>query len=131
MAQNGEARMRTSVISAAGILAVCIPLGLWAAEVEDGSRKKLQGSYTIYSLDLGDTLPPTLKDAKLNMSIEDSMARKIYSYMGKSSEIRDACSDKTIRQKGDLTCLMDGPGQYRCGIGINLKTGKSINGMIC
>jgi hypothetical protein len=123
--------MRPHIAVVLVTIAACAPLALWAQSQDDGSRKRLQGTYHLYSLELGDTLPPTLKDSKLNLDFEGAMARKIYYYMGKSSEHLDECSRRILRKRGDLTCSESEPGKYSCSIGVNLKTGKTTLGTIC
>ena len=123
--------MRPQIAILLVIGATCAPLALSAQSRDDGSRKPLQGTYSLYSLDLGDTLPPTQKDSKLNLQFEGAMAQKMYYYMGKSSEHRDQCSGQVLRERGDLTCFESDPGKYGCSLGVNLKTGKTTPGTIC
>jgi len=111
----------------AGIAAAVLCAGEFALAKAISNDGKLTGEYQIYSGDLGDSGPPTANDAKVNLSITGAAARAMYTQMGRRAETR-GCA--VVRQRGDLICENNN-GEFVCGIGINLKTGKTTVGMIC
>jgi hypothetical protein len=99
-----------------------------ALAADETGYRPLTGEFTLYSRDIGDLGPPTSRDAKINLQITGAAARQMYLHMGRDSEIRDGCA--AYRQRGALTCEKGGNG-FSCSLGVNLKTGKAINGSIC
>lgn len=43
----------------------------------------------------------------------------------------DECSDLPKKTAGELVCLEDKPGDYRCDVGINLRSGKAVGASVC
>ncbi len=98
------------------------------------ARKPISGDYIIYSGYLGDMSSPQEGKKKLAIEISGRAARDIFNSIG--PDIRDACgagNGVRIREKddGNLTCIRREKGEYSCHFGFDLKTGKSIGGIIC
>ena len=90
--------------------------------------------YLLYSGGLGDVSKPSASDTKLNILLSDKAAKDLFDHLGKDKY--DACSAgmgirvRAIPGNG-LSCVRYADGQYSCGIGIDMKTGKLSAGMIC
>lgn len=105
-----------------------------------GAWRPLRGaSYLVFSGDeLSDRDAPTSKDRKLSISIEGRAAKEIFDSIGPDS--REMCSSEKgdrERDKGGVQCSYTAkdaakPGMgYRCWIGVNLVTGRSIPTVAC
>lgn len=94
--------------------------------------KPLKASYSIYSGELGEQEAPTQSDRKLAIEITGQQAKEIFDSM--YPDFKPTCSGEKgdrDRRKGNLYCAYH-PGEgYRCFIGVDLRTGKSIAGGIC
>lgn len=101
----------------------------------DGSYKSFKGRYLVYSGDLGEQAPPTIRDRKAGFMIEGPLAKEMFDAIG--PDLKEACGASAtlrIREKGDLDCTHDKDtpaAPYTCHFGLNLRTGKSIGGSIC
>ena len=94
--------------------------------------KPLHGSYMIYGGGLGDPWEPTLGDASIAVSVKGSAAKAIFDQLGR--DVKDDCTAGTgirIRRRAELECLKEKTGEYSCHFGFNLKSGKSIGGILC
>jgi hypothetical protein len=72
--------------------------------------------------------PPSVKDAKISISLGGKMAADMYRYMGPSAQLKADynCGDFERREKGQLSCKRDSKtGAAYCHINFNLKTGKA------
>jgi hypothetical protein len=90
-------------------------------------------AYKVYGLGLGDEGPPTTKDAKIAFEVSGLAAKRMFDAMG--PDRKDECnpeSKERYRSKNDqrLFCMTD-EGRYLCYFGFDLKSGKSIGGIIC
>ncbi len=95
-------------------------------------HKPLKASYSIYSGELGEEAAPTQTDRKLAIEVTGEAAKQIFDSM--HPDFKPSCSSEKgdrDRRKGDLYCTYHPNEGYRCFIGINLRTGKSIAGGIC
>jgi hypothetical protein len=107
----------------------------YAAKPWDGSYATFKGEYLIYSGDLGDEAAPTSSDRKTAFMLEGDVAKNLFESIG--PDLKDACgtsSGTRLRQKGNLDCTYYKGAKsspYVCHFGINLQTGKGINGSIC
>lgn len=94
--------------------------------------KPLRGSYRIYGGGLGDPWEPTPGDAKIAVSLEGSAAKAIFEQLGR--DVKDDCTEGMgirIRRRAQLECLKEKAGEYSCHFGFDLKSGKSIGGILC
>ena len=105
-----------------------------AAETASTGHKKITGVYRIYGGGLGDPIAPSTKDAKIMLSVDGKMAKEIFDAIG--PDVKDSCTEQTgdrIRKKDDdhLFCSRTPQGEYFCNLGFDLKSGKSIGGIVC
>lgn len=96
--------------------------------------KKLNGTYLIYGGELGDTFKPTPDNKKIAIAIEGPGAKSLFDAIG--PDIKNICGTEDgtrIREKdnGSLACSRSKRGEYQCHFGFDLRTGKSIGGIIC
>jgi hypothetical protein len=94
--------------------------------------KPLKGSYLIYSGELGEQEAPTQIDRKLAIEVTGQMARDMFTSM--PPDFKPTCSGEKgdrDRRKGNLYCTCHNGKEYRCFIGLNLRTGKSIGAGSC
>jgi hypothetical protein len=101
-------------------------------DVLDGKGTPITGDYVIYSGALGDSGLPTPKEAKASIRFSGKLASDLYRNLGPAAD-RESCdpADKE-RSRGDLDCVLrGGKGPAECWIGLNIKTGRSIGGVIC
>jgi len=108
---------------------------VYSAELTD-EYKPLQATYSIYSGEMGDERGmPTATDRKLAIAIEGRSAKEIFDSMG--PDFHPTCSQEKgdrDRRKREVYCsysAKDGVKGYRCWIGIDLRTGKSIAAVSC
>jgi hypothetical protein len=101
-----------------------------------GAWEQLQAKYTIFSgQQLAGREAPTLTDRKLAIAIEGQPAKEIFDSIG--PDRHPTCSqDKgdRDRRKGGVQCTYSPEGNgkdYRCWIGVNLRTGESIPTVSC
>lgn len=97
-------------------------------------HKPITGQYGIYGGGLGDPVAPGKSDSKIAISIEGKMAKEMFDAMG--PDVKDACTEGTgdrVREKdnGNLSCMRTRKGEYFCNFGFDLRTGKSIGGVVC
>lgn len=101
----------------------------------DGDYAKATTRYMIYSGTLGEKEPPKAGNSKVSLLIEGQLARELFNAIGPDQ--KQACGASTgvrIRERGDITCAFDRelkPAPFTCYVGLNLKTGKSMEGAIC
>ena len=94
--------------------------------------KPFKGSYLIYSGELGEQEAPTPNDRKLAIEVTGQPAREMFDSM--RPDVQPTCSNEKgdrDRRKGDLYCTYHPGEEYRCFIGVDLRTGKSIAGGTC
>jgi hypothetical protein len=75
--------------------------------------------------------PPTSKDRKVSITFTGVFAKDVFSRIG--PDLEDACGASPMhreRQRGDLSCTLDGKA-YVCHLGLNVVTGKNMEGLIC
>lgn len=91
-----------------------------------------KAGYVVYSGELGDTYAPTAKDAKITIVLSGSAARDMFNALG--TDRADACKDEEstrVRYRDNIVCQRNKSKRHVCHIGFDLKTGKSIGGIIC
>ncbi len=101
-----------------------------------GAWKPLQAKFTIFSgQQLAGREAPTATERKLAIAIEGQPAKEIFDSIGPDRRL--TCSqDKGDRDriKGGVQCTYSPEGNgkdYRCWIGVNLRTGESIPTVSC
>jgi hypothetical protein len=99
-----------------------------------GPHKKVAGVYRIYGGGLGDPVVPSPKDKKIMFSVEGNAAKEMFDAMGPDKP--DVCTEGTgirvrTRDKDNLFCSRSEKGEYSCNFGFDLRTGKSIGGIVC
>jgi hypothetical protein len=78
--------------------------------------------------------PPTPTDKNLSLRFEGQTAKDLFENIGPDVKKAKACTDDPDyreRHRGDLTCVYWKSSGYRCLLGLDLRSGKSINGGIC
>jgi hypothetical protein len=106
----------------------------FGADKSPSGHTKLDGVYRIYGGGLGDPVAPTAKDKKIMFSLEGKAAKDMFESMG--PDVKDACTGESgdrVRKKddGNLFCSKTEAGEYFCNFGFDLRTGKSIGGIVC
>lgn len=94
--------------------------------------KPFKGTYWLYSGTLIDRDAPTRTDRKISISITGPAAKEMFDSMYPDDKI--ACSTEKgdrERSKGNIYCAYRPREGYTCAVGFNLRTGESIEGMIC
>lgn len=91
----------------------------------------LKGRYAIYSGELGEQQAPTRNDRKLSLIIDGQPAKEIFDSM--SPDDKTACGSEGARSrtKGNTWCSYQPQRGYKCYLGLDLRTGKSIAGGMC
>jgi hypothetical protein len=94
----------------------------------------LTGNYMIYSGGIGDPQNSIRNEKKIAIEIDGKAAKEIFNAIG--PDVPDVCgasADLRIRKKNDgaLSCSRSFRGEYRCHIGFDLQSGKSIGGVVC
>ena len=115
----------------ADMLTLCLAFAL-TIPAQAQTPELLKGRFILYGGDLGDWNSPPKLGAKIRLEIDGMAANKMYSQLGPRAQIEDCSpSDNKIRRRGDLMCVREPSGAAHCLIGVDLKSGKSINGSIC
>ncbi|MDR3526997.1 MAG: hypothetical protein P4L57_06920 [Rhizomicrobium sp.] len=112
---------------AAVIFMVCANAG-------DGWKPKpLTGEFMLYSGGLGDSGTPTKSNAKINFRIYGDAARQMFENMSAKSQKPNICAGygNVMRVRGNIECDKAPEGSIECFIGIDLKSGKTVYGVIC
>lgn len=94
--------------------------------------KPVDGTYLVYAGELGNERAPTQNDRKLAVEITGPAAKEVFDSM--YPDFQPTCSGgkgDRDRRKGNLYCTFHSGNGYRCFIGLNLRTGKSIAGGTC
>ena len=102
------------------------------ADAVDHHPATVTGSYLIYSGELDDMDLPNRKDAKISLEIKGALAKDMFKHL-RSRAAAEGCEEGVeVREKGDLICYRDlGTKEVTCHFGLDLKSGKLINGVIC
>jgi hypothetical protein len=99
-----------------------------------GPHRKLEGVYRIYGGGLGDPVTPSAKDRKVMFSITGAAARELFDALGPDK--KDVCTAGSgtrvrARDNDNLFCMRAAEGDYSCNFGFDLRSGKSIGGIVC
>lgn len=101
-------------------------------ETWDGRPKPLKGDYQVYGGTLSEAVPPTKQDRKVAFMFTGPLGKDLFDQIG--PDLKEACGagpDHRTRRKGDLSCNWTKDDGYACYFGLDVPTGKSINGSIC
>ncbi len=90
--------------------------------------------YAIYGGGLGDPVAPQKSDTKIAFEVKGKLAKSMFDAMG--PDVKDVCTEGSgtrVRKKDheNLSCMLTKKGEYFCSFGFDLRTGKSIGGIIC
>lgn len=92
----------------------------------------LTGDYYQFGGTLGEKTLPTAKDRKLSLMLTGPLAKDLFDHIG--PDLKDACGagpEHRERNRGDLVCIWEKSDGYACYIGLDVRTGKSMAGVIC
>ena len=100
----------------------------------DTGHSRFSGVYRVYGGSLGDPVAPTHSDSKVMFAIRGSAAKDMFNAM--APDVRDECtagSGIRMRKKDDenIVCMLTKAGTYSCNFGFDLKSGRSIGGILC
>lgn len=97
-----------------------------------GENKPPNGSYSIYSGQLGEKTAATASDRKIAIEITGKPAKEMFDSMYR--DFQPTCSGEKgdrDRRKGNLCCSFSPGVGHRCFLGVDLRTGKTIAGARC
>jgi hypothetical protein len=108
--------------------------GAAGADQPLGPHRKLEGVYRVYGGGLGDPIAPTAKDKKVMFSVTGRAARELFDTLGPDK--KDVCTAGNgtrvrARDNDNLYCMRSAEGEYSCNFGFDLRSGKSIGGIVC
>jgi len=92
----------------------------------------LKGRYALYAGELGEKTAPTRNDRKLAIEITGQAAKDMFESM--YPDYHPTCSNERgdrDRRKGQLYCAYSVQVGYRCFLGYDLRSGKTIAGASC
>ena len=90
-------------------------------------------TYSIYSGEPGERQAPTHGERKLAIAIEGKAAKEIFDSLYPDAK-GVTCTDEKgerLRRKGEVWCSYRPSDGYRCFVGFDLRTGKSLSGASC
>jgi hypothetical protein len=121
-------------ILGSGVLVALLCSAIYASGQDAwiGENRPFSGLYSIYGGELGEEVAPTRNDRKLSIEITGAPAKEMFDSM--YPDFQPTCSGEKgdrDRRKGNLYCSYSAGGAYRCFLGYNLRTGKSIAGASC
>lgn len=105
----------------------------YATENWTWQYKPLAATFSIYSGELGERQPPTKNERKLAIAIKGDAAKEIFDSLYPDSKDATCTSEdgERLRRKGEVWCSYRPSDGYKCFVGFDLRTGKSIGGGIC
>lgn len=95
--------------------------------------KPLAATYSIYSGEPGEREAPTQNDRKLAIAIKGDAAKEIFESLYPDAK-GITCTDEKgerLRRKGEVWCSYRPSDGYKCFLGFNLRTGRSVSGASC
>jgi hypothetical protein len=101
-------------------------------QLQAAPQKPLSADYVIYSGNLDEQLAPTQADRKISISVSGKPAKDIFESI--YPDIKVECiteKGERERRKGNVWCYYMPSRGYRCYLGFDLRTGKSIAGGDC
>lgn len=115
------------VLSGSASLAQGTGAEAWSLEY-----KPFKGMYWLYSGSLTERDAPTRTDRKISISITGPAAKEMFDSMYPDS--KPTCSNQKgdrDRRKGNIYCTYSPREGYTCAVGFDLRTGRSIEGIVC
>ena len=97
-------------------------------------HRPVSGVYADFGGGVGDPYRPTKDDHKIMFAIDGPGAKAMFEGMG--PDVKEICSPEPgervrTRDGGRLYCVRSPKGEYQCNFGFDLRTGKSIGGIVC
>jgi hypothetical protein len=95
--------------------------------------KPLAGTYALGGKTVYDPPASEPKNTHIYFALEGKAARDLYESM-KTQAVRDECANDGSMSKrvAETQCIRaDGGKEYRCWFGIDIKTQKVVNGVVC
>lgn len=95
--------------------------------------KPLTASYSIYSGAPGERQPPTKHERKLAIAIKGDAAKEIFDSLYPDIKGVTCTSEdgERLRRKDEVWCSYRPSDGYKCFVGFDLRTGKSVSGASC
>lgn len=95
--------------------------------------KPLTASYAIYSGAAGERQPPTQHERKLAIAIKGDAAKEIFDSLYPDIKGVTCTSEdgERLRRKDEVWCSYRPSDGYKCFVGFDLRTGKSVSGASC
>lgn len=116
------------------LLAFAVAVTCWpgTATPQDGSEGKFSGEFLFYGGTLDDRTPPTRRDTKLSIEVSGPFAAQLFRRMAGGPQ-QDNCGDnQEWKARDELVCIRDRTtGKVDCYFGFDMRSGKSIGGVIC
>lgn len=101
----------------------------YAEESVPEGYRRIEGIYSMGSKSIIDPTPEEKIDT-VRFYLTGKTAADIWKTIPGKPKI-DECSQLPEKTVGELVCLEDKPGQYRCNVGINLRSGKAVGASVC
>lgn len=125
--------MKIKLIPVFLLLSLCMQQSHGAPEWQ-WRHKKLSGVYGVYGGELGDPVAPSRQDSKIMFAIDGQAAKELFDAIG--PDIKDQCTAGTkirmrMKDQEHLSCQRSENAEYFCNFGFDLRTGKSIGGVVC
>lgn len=121
-------RKISGAILSLGVVVVVASAAEWS-----GEWKPMKARYTIYSGELAEREAPTASQRTMTVAVEGPAAKEMFDSM--APDIHPICSQEKgdrERRKAGVNCIYSRKGsEYRCWIGLNLRTGESIPTISC
>jgi hypothetical protein len=124
--------MKTNILLCLAAVLLCGSACAESETMDPTAMKLMKAHYSIYSGEMGDERAPTRTDRKLSVEVGGEAAREIFDSIYPDAKV--TCSDEKgqrLRRKGELWCSFSPGSGYRCYLGFDLRTGKSIAGASC
>jgi hypothetical protein len=124
--------MKKSLLAGVAIASMQLTYAADQAEADrPAPYQAVTGRYAIYSGDLDEQQAPTKNDRKLSLIIEGQPAKEIFDSMAPDDKTTCSSEGARSRTKGQTWCSYQPRRGYKCYLGLDLRTGKSIAGGMC
>lgn len=117
------------------VIVIVVSSFAWAEDRNNDGRygaKPLKGDFYVYGGTLAEMTLPKRKDRKISFMLQGDLAKELFDQIGPDAKV--ACSSDPgyrERRRGDLDCVYSSEDGYSCYLGLDVTSGKSINGSIC
>jgi len=118
--------MRFAFIAAAAVLAV-------AAAASAAEYRPLQGSYALGGATLIDPPADEARDTHFYVDLDGSAAHDLYDAL-KAKPVANVCGEPgdLTKRSGGMQCTKAAGGkEYHCAFGVELKTQRVVDGVVC